>query len=379
MKIGLVVPHIFMQEALLSRVIFSPGRLAMDLANELVAMGEEVTLYVPGPVGSSVHQVTADLEFFERELGLRGDTYLELLKKHPLTFITLARQAQNELVARAYADANAGLLDVVHVYTNEEETALPFAQFCSKPVVFTHHDPFNFLVRYRSVMPRYKELNWISMSRSQRSGMPADTNWVGNVYHGLPLGRFHLEAKRKGDYILFMGRIIEPKGVHLAIAAVRQYNREHVGAALQLVIAGKHYGDGDKDKYWTQQIQPEIDGDTVRYIGFVGDDADKQELLAGARALVMPSVFDEPFGLVQIEALACGTPIVGMNNGAISEVVRDGINGALVQDPSELAAAFGRVCKVDRADCRADFEERFSASRMAAEHLAIYQSLATRE
>ncbi len=378
MKIGLVVPHIFMQEALLSRVIFSPGWLAIDLARELTALGDEVTLYVPGKVNSSIHQVTADMEYFERELEMRYDTYLELLKKHPLTFISLSRQAQNELVARAYADANGGLLDIVHIYTNEEETALPFAKFCTKPVVFTHHDPFNFLVRYRSVMPRYKSLNWISMSLAQRRGMPTDTNWVGNVYHGLPVDRYHFEAQLKGNYILFMGRIIEPKGVHLAITAIREYNNNHVGAQLQLIIAGKHYGEGEKNKYWTEKVLPEIDDKIVKYIGFVGDDTQKQQLLSGALALVMPSVFEEPFGLVQIEALACGTPVVGINSGAIGEVVRDGVNGVLVQDPANLAAAFERVGAIDRAACRADFESRFTSERMASEHQAIYRSLAAK-
>ncbi len=144
MKIGIVVPHIFMNREILPYVIFSPAELAINLAEELQKKGQEVTLFTPGPVSTSVNNQTADLSLFQEELDARGDTYLDLLKKHPFTFVTLARQAQSELIARAFDMANNNGLDVVHIYTNEEDTALPFAKLCKKPVVFTHHDPLIF-------------------------------------------------------------------------------------------------------------------------------------------------------------------------------------------------------------------------------------------
>lgn len=214
MRVGIVVPHIFMHRDILPKVIFSPAQLALDLAEGLQAAGTEVTLFSPGPVDTTVRNITADLSYFETELAGRGDTYVDLLKKHPFTFITLARQVQSELIAKAYAMANTGDLDVVHIYTNEEDIALPFASLCTKPVVFTHHDPFNFLVKYKNTFPKYKGLNWISMSYAQRKGMPKDTNWVGNVYHGLSDDALHPVAQPSGDYIAFIGRIIQPKGVH---------------------------------------------------------------------------------------------------------------------------------------------------------------------
>src|SRR5690348_15966568 len=107
LKIGLVVPHIFLHKDILPHVIFSPGRLAIRLAEGLQDLGAEVTLFSPGPVDTSVKTITADLSYFERELAGRGDTYLDLLKKHPFTFITLARQVQAEVIAKAYAMANA--------------------------------------------------------------------------------------------------------------------------------------------------------------------------------------------------------------------------------------------------------------------------------
>ncbi len=365
----------FMQRELLPRVIFSPGKLAIGLAEGVSALGAGVVLFSPGPVDTIVRNITADLSYFERELAGRGDGYIDLLKKHPLTFITLARQVQAELVARAYDMANRGELDVVHIYTNEEDIALPFAKLCRKSVVLTHHDPFNFLVKYKTVFPKYAGLNWISTSLAQRRGMPTDTNWVGNVYHGLDPGEFAPNFGPPGDYVAYLGRIIEPKGVHLAIAAARR-------AGVKLKIAGKHYAGAAKDVYWQERVAPQIDGVNVEYVGFIGDNAGKQAFLGNARALVVPSTFEEPFGMVMIEAMACGTPVIGLDSGAIGEVVRNGKTGFVVRKSSEEAAtaadlgtAIGRASEIDRRACRADFEARFTLPRMAQEHLGIYEKL----
>jgi glycosyltransferase involved in cell wall biosynthesis len=274
--------------------------------------------------------------------------------------------------------ANAGELDVVHVYANEEDTALPFAKFCSKPVVFTHHDPFDFLVKYRRSFPRYKNLNWISMSMAQRRGMPGDTNWVANIYHGLATDTFAPRLEGESDYVAYLGRIVEPKGVHLAIAAVKEYN-SIAKRKLRLKIAGKHYSGSAKDQYWQKYVEPELGG-AIEYLGHVRGQ-ERQDLLSGAGALMVPSTFDEPFGMVMIEALACGTPVIGFESGAIPEVVRDGVTGFVVpksSGTSGLAGAIARIGAVRREDCRREFEGRFAIGRMVKEHLDVYESLAIR-
>ncbi len=409
LRIGLVVPHIFMHEALLPHVIFSPGQLALQLADGLVDAGASVTLFTPGPVQTRARNVTADLRLFEQELAGRGDSYLDLLKKHPFTFVTLARQLQSELVASAYVLANAGELDIVHVYTNEEELALPFATLCNRPVVFTHHDPFNLLVKYKNVMPKYKTLNWLSMSLAQRRAMPPDTHWVGNIYHGLAEGALQPVASPTGDYVAYLGRIIESKGVHLAIEAIRAHNAAHPDDQLRLKIAGKHYSEHTKDTYWRTKVEPQLD-DMVEYVGFIDSDAGKQEFLGNARGLLVPSLFDEPFGMVMIEALACGTPVIGLDSGAIPEVIENGVTGFVVAKSAEggkagddrasaegqaastsqaqadnqtadsqaLAAAIPKLKQIDRAACRRAFEDRFTMRRMCAEHVQVYQTLSDR-
>lgn len=373
----MVVPHIFMHRDILPQVIFSPGKLALDLADGLERLGAVVTLFSPGPADTHVRNTTADLSYFEKELAGRGDTYIDLLKKHPLTFISLARQVQAEVIAKAFKMASDGELDVVHVYTNEEDIALPFAALCDAPVVFTHHDPFSFLVKYKNVFPKYKQLNWISMSLAQRAGMPPDTNWAANIYHGLDEHTFQPNYKPRGGYVAYLGRVIESKGVHLAIAAAKQ-------AGVKLKIAGKHYAGHGKDEYWQEKILPELD-DQVEYVGFIKGDAEKQKFLGNADALIVPSTFDEPFGMVLIEALACGTPVVGLDSGAIPEVIKDGRTGFVIpKSKSEtetaklLADAIAKIGQIDRQACRADFQARFTLGRMCQEHLDTYKVLTRR-
>lgn len=364
------MPHIFMHRDILPQVIFSPGQLALDLAAGLQAQGAEVTLFTPGPVDTPAHNITADLSYFQNELHTRGDTYTDLLKKHPFTFITLARQVQAELLAKAFAQANRGELDILHVYTNEEDIALPFAQFCKTPVLFTHHDPFNFLVKYKNVFPKYKQLPWVSMSFSQRKGMPPGTNWVANIYHGLSEKRFTPLFHPRGDYIAYLGRIIQPKGVHLAIAAAKQ-------AGVPLKIAGKHYA-GKKDDYWRETVESELGGN-IEYVGFIKNDAQKEAFLGNARALVVPSIFEEPFGMVTIEALACGTPVIGIDSGATAEIITPGETGLIIRKSNEpeivagLAQAMAETGSLSRQACRKLFEQHFTLERMCTEHLQLYK------
>lgn len=364
LRVAFVVPHIFMNDGIRERVIFSPGELALGLVEKLGEFGVDVTLFTPGAVRCGAKNETADMGGFEKELSGRGYGYTELLGKHPAIFVSLARQVQAEVIAKAYAAANKGEYDVVHIYTNEEDVALQFAELCEKPVLFTHHDPYNFFIRYKSVFPRYRYLNFVSMSLAQRATMPADTNWVANIYHGLDGGEY--EFSEGGYYFAYLGRIVEPKGVHLAIEAARR-------AGVKLKIAGKHYADSGKDSYWSEVIEPSLGGD-IEYVGYLRGE-EKKEFLRRAKALIVPSVFSEPFGMVTIEALASGTPVIGSGSGATPEIIKDGVNGFIVDGVDGIMEAMGRVNEIDRRKCRESFEERFTLERMVCEHAELYEKM----
>lgn len=380
-RVALVVPHIFMHRDILPNVIFSPGTLALDLAQNLPNHEIDLTLFTPGPIDTTVKNINADMSYFEAELAGRGDTYLDLLKKHPFVFISLARQVQSELIAKAFAAANNDEYDIVHIYTNEEDIALPFAKLCKKPVVFTHHDPFNFLVKYKNTFPKFKELNWLSISIAQRKSMPSGTNWIGNIYHGLDQNKFKpFTDNNDSDYIAFIGRIIKPKGLHLAIDAVNKYNQTS-NKKIKLKIAGKHYADDSKDNYWNEEILPKL-SDEIEYVGFIKDTKQKNEFLGNAKAMIIPSIFDEPFGMVMIESLASGTPLIGLDSGAIPEIIIDKKNGILVNKSesdndtiNQLVDAIKNIDTINQQTCRDDFESRFTINRMCLEHAILYRQL----
>jgi glycosyltransferase involved in cell wall biosynthesis len=242
------------------------------------------------------------------------------------------------------------------------------------------------LVKYRNIFPKYQYLNWISISEAQRQAMPPDTNWVGNVYHGLQENLFQPVLKPKASYIAYMGRIIEPKGLHLAIKAVQQYNTSH-NYPYDLKIAGKHYAGYHKDGYWQRYITPSLNDQNIQYVGFIDNPSDKQSFLGSATALIVPSIFAEPFGMVAIEALACATPVICLDSGALPEIINHGVDGLVVKKSlvnnkpksakiiSDLSQAIGQISKINRQTCRDTFMTRFTAKRMCEEYKAIYSRL----
>ena len=379
LRVALVIPHIFISRDILPRVIFSPGTLALDLAKELPKQGIEVTLFTPAPADTPVTNQTADMSLFNSELSARGYDALELLKKHPATFIALARQVQSELIANAYRQANTDHFDLVHIYTNEEDLALPFAKFCQKPVVFTHHDPFNFLIKYKSVFPKYANLNWISISKSQRKGMPTNTNWVANIPHGIDPSEYTPNFSTNNKYLAYAGRIIEPKGVHLAIEAVKLHNSQNPNHQLTLQIAGKHYSDSEKNSYWETKVRPELNAE-IQYTGHLRPEKMK-DFLAKAQALLVPSTFEEPFGMVTLEALASGTPVLGLSAGATKEIIKNGETGFIIPATTEpeiiknLAESIKKIPQIPRKNCRTHLEKNFSLTQMAQSHANLYKKL----
>ncbi len=382
MRIALVVPHIFMQDQLLDQLIFAPAALAISLADGLVAAGHDVTLASPGPVKTKAQNMTTSLAPLEDELKMRGYGTTDLLQKHPMLFVSLARQIQSALIADVYERANRGEFDIVHIYTNEEDIALHFARFCRVPVVFTHHDPFDLYIRYKHVFPVFKDLPFISLSDAQRSSMPADTNWRATVYNALPADLYTADYVTPKKYVAFLGRIIASKGVHLAIKAVLLYNERHPHAPLTLKIAGKHYANNQGDTYWTDVIEPLLQEPYIEYEGFIKSTEQKQAFLGAALGLLVPSTFEEPFGMVTIEALACGTPVIGLSRGASSELIKDRENGYIVDyadDESKivenLANALEKLDALDRKATRKSFEVRFTIEKMVEKHLEVYEKL----
>jgi glycosyltransferase involved in cell wall biosynthesis len=259
---------------------------------------------------------------------------------------------------RAFAD-----LDVIHDHT----TIGPFVGrlLTVVPIVTTNHNRFTwpFLSGFAELA---RDVAVIAISHHHASTAGA-LPIAAVIHHGVNPADFPI-GSGSGGYALFLGRMIEAKGAHRAIHAA-------VAAGLELYIAGKAHT-ADEIAYVEEEIRPFL-GPSVHYLGEITSDA-KIELLAGASCLLNPIAWDEPFGMVMIEALACGTPVIALRYGSAPEIVDDGVTGFLVDTQSDLIPALGAVGSLDRLACRAAAEGRFSASRMVEEHIALYERVVGR-
>jgi glycosyltransferase involved in cell wall biosynthesis len=228
------------------------------------------------------------------------------------------------------------------------------------PVVTTIHGPLNYelLDIYRRVAPR---IPLIAISHAQLKADP-DLPVAGVIHHGIDVADFPVGAG-DGGYCLWLGRMAADKGAHRAIQAARK-------AGVKLLLAGK-MREPWETAYFESEVEPLL-GDDAEYVGEVQHD-EKLRLLGGAMATLFPIRWNEPFGLVMIESLACGTPVIGFPEGAAPEVVEHGRTGMLCNDESEMVDAIGGISSISRDDCRASVETRFSTERMAGEHADLYE------
>ena len=370
MKIGILVPHVFAQQSLLNDVIFAPVHLAISLADKL-SETDDVFLFTPGHIDTKATNINVKLDLLNEELAKEDCTLQQLITTNPLSFISLSKQIQAELTAKAFEYANSGKMDILHIYMCEDEIPLYFSNLVNIPVVFTHHDPFNFYRKYRVTFPKLKNLNYISISKSQKKTAPEGLKFVANVYNGIDINNYDYVDK-PNDYFAFLGRVIRVKGADIAIQAC-------VKANVKLKIAGKHYSDSSdsESEYWSKYVQPHIDGVSVDYVGYLKPVIETNSFLGNAKALLFPSQWDEPFGLVMIEALACGTPVIAFDCGAVREIIQDGINGFIVKNEKEMIKAINKIEEIDRKKCRESVKQSFTTEKMVEGYKNAYLIIST--
>jgi glycosyltransferase involved in cell wall biosynthesis len=251
--------------------------------------------------------------------------------------------------------------DLIHAHI--DWLHLPLLSRLGVPFLTTCHGRLD-LPLFPDVIRRFPSAAFVSISENQRIPLP-QANWVGTVYHGLPPDLFR-PSFEPGSYLAFLGRLTAEKGPEPAIRIARA-----VGMPLQIAAKVPR----GETTYFRERIEPQVDGKQVRLIGEVNDRA-KQGFLAGAAALLFPIDWPEPFGLVMIEAMACGTPVIAFRSGSVPEVVDHGITGFVVSDEEEAIHAIGRLSEFDRRRIRARFEKRFTSRRMTEEYLNHYGALA---
>lgn len=391
MRIGLLAPSMYMSPVHFKDMVFAPRSLAVSLADGLVDRGHDVYLFSSGDIQTKAHLVSGDARLLETEyteekmIGRVGGERVKWA-----TFYTKKRNFEAQLTSLCYAMAGQKELDVIHSY--HDQLAHFFDGMNVVPTVYTLHDP---LPQHTDsldywLFDTFKEHAYVSISNAFRYHTTLKPRFVDTVYHGVDTSLYPF-SEQASPYMLFMGRLVPEKGLHSAIEAA-------IATKTQLEIGSEMPEKGDESAYYTAKIQPFINSVYIREPGMVKD-ADKMFLYRYAKALLFPIEWEEPFGMVMIEAMACGTPVIAYNRGSVSEIVKDGVTGFII-DPHEshtqlpmhraqrgtwtikqagvagLIEAIQRVGELDRHACRAHVEEHFSVAHMVEGYERVYAKIA---
>jgi glycosyltransferase involved in cell wall biosynthesis len=320
-------------------------RVIATLCDGLVEQGHDVTLFGPATSATAAH-----LHAFEKPLRERFSAD---------EMGNVAPHLHLEMMAEVSARADE--FDVVHSHL--DLLALPFTRLIATPTVVTLHGRLD-LDFVRELMPRYGSVPLVSISNDQRRAVrDLDLTWAATVYNGLDLSHYSDAPHDRDGYLAFVGRIAEEKGPLTAIEVSRR-------TGVPLRMAAKV--DPTDVAYYEEEVAPQM-GSHVDFVGEITED-EKPAFYAGARATLFPSDWPEPFGLVMIESLAAGTPVVALRRGSVPEVIEDGVTGFICDDVDEMADAVGRIDQIDPEACRRG-AERFTAERMCRGYVEVYRSL----
>ncbi len=334
-------------------IIYAPMGLAEIVAIELAKRGHDLTLYTAKDSKIKTKKVTAGMTSYYKlkDKSMNGGFHDQLQ-------MTLYEQL---LASKMYEDSQDGRYDIIHAF-HLAPKILPFINLTKTPTVFTLHDPmdasWNKIIKY---CPWKNKANYISISDNQRKGMP-DLNYVATVYNGLDIGKFKFQKKHK-NYLAFLGRFSREKGVDVAVRAASE-------SGEKLKIAGNIWNGG----FYNEKVKPYLKKGEIENVGFLGKDK-LSDFLGGAKALLFPIQWEEPFGLVMIEAMACGTPVIAFNRGSVSEVVKHNKTGFIVNDEKEMKEAIKNINKINRADCRKHIEENFTIEKMVDGYEEAYERI----
>ena len=337
MRIAQIAP---LFEAVPPKLYGGTERVVYSLTEALVELGHDVTLFASGDSITSAKLAPM------REQALRLDPSVKDWLAYYVRMMELVRRRADEF-------------DVLHFHTDYFPLSLFGRQ--RTPFVSTLHGRLD-LPEFKVVYETFLDAPFVSISDHQRRPIPR-LNWVRTVHHGMPAELLKPQPGAQ-SYFAFLGRISPEKGVDKAI-------RITAAAGAKLKIAAKI--DAADQQYWDEEIGPLVARSPhVEYIGEIND-SQKPEFLSGAHALLFPIDWPEPFGLVMIEAMACGTPVIAFNRGSVPEVIDHGLSGFIVSDEAGAVAAIENLDRLDRRLVRQQFDRRFTATRMAEDYLDVYE------
>ena len=339
MRIAQIAP---LFEAVPPKLYGGTERVVYSLTEELVAMGHDVTLFASGDSITS-----AKLE----------PVWPQALRLDP----NIRDWVSTYAILMEYVRQRCDAFDVLHFHVDYWPNSLFSRQ--EVPFVTTLHGRLD-LPEFAAVYRMFPNAPLVSISNNQRTPVP-DLGWAATVYHGMPQNLLTPQPGGKHDYFAFLGRISPEKGIERAIRIAQ-------ACGVTLKVAAKV--DKADQEYFDREVAPLLATGGVEFIGEIND-AQKPAFLSGAKALLFAIDWPEPFGLVMIEAMAGGCPVIAFRRGSVPEVMDDGITGFIVDSVEEAIVACGRLGELDRKKVRAQFDKRFTARRMADDYITVYEKL----
>ena len=341
MKIAQIAP---LSEAVPPRLYGGTERVIAYLCNALIDLGHEVTLFAAADARTNARLVAV------RDQAIRLDR--AALKSEQAAHLTMLGEVRRR----------SAQFDVLHFHLDMMH--FPMFEPLAHRTVTTLHGRLD-LKDLPALYENWQAFGLVSISDSQRMPLRG-ANWLATVPHGLPPAQYRFTERPTRPYLAFLGRLSPEKRPNIAIGLARR-------ACLPLKVAAKV--DQSDSVYFERELRPLLGGPLIEFVGEI-DDVHKSDFLGNASALLFPIDWPEPFGLVMIEAMACGTPVIAWNCGAVPEVIEDGVTGFIVESEHEALRAIARVRQLDRRRVRASFERRFTAGRMAQAYSDVYARVA---
>ena len=350
--------------------IFAPLEIAKDIAEGLAEKGHEVSFFAPkGSTSKKFKIKEVDFQPLYKNK-ISKSQYFEVDEKAKFSYLF-----EQYLICRIFKEHSKKLFDIIHIHPIDRGLPLGYL-FPKTRIVYTLHDPISSWRKEIYKLYKTKNQYLVSISNAQRKPVP-DLNWGSTIYNGIKLKPFPFNLKPK-NYLLFMGRLFEKKGVDIAIKIALKLKKN-------LIIIGTA---SDK-KFWEKEIRPYLKRKNIKYVGYIPYN-ETYKYYNEAKAFLMPIKWDEPFGLVMTEAMACGTPVIAFNRGSVSEIIKDGKTGFIIKpfskkgEPNieEFAKAVKKLYEMPkeeyekmRHNCRKHVEENFTTEKMIDGYEELYYKI----
>lgn len=340
--------------------IYAPGQIISNLAEGLIRLGHDVTLFASKESKTSAKLISGDLISAHAEIG-------ELQNTDPDNYYMVKNSTDLYLINSLIEEHQKKPFDVIH--SHDYRNIMFFSNFIDRSIVYTHHgNPVNCLkyeVEKKRFKKFYKKSLFVGITQNQIKDpiIKEYFNFIDVVYNSVDLNLFKFNPKPK-DQLIYAGRMRENKGPHIALEAAKQANEN-------IIVAGSGVG-----KFWEEKVLPYKDDANTEFLGHIPYER-MPDLFANSKAFLFPLTHDEPFGMVVIEAMACGTPVIAYDNGPVHELIEDGITGFIVKDNSVngLVRAIKKIDQINRKKCREHVEKKFSIDGMVHGYESVYKKI----